>query len=66
MNPETMRVRTVTGEVLTVSREHYDRGKTQIPIFTKTGKRLSDHHERMGWRWKPSTLHRGNIAEILP
>ena len=61
-----MRVRTVAGETLIVSREHYDRGKTQLPIFTATGQRLSDYHERMGWHGKATTLHRENIKEILP
>lgn len=66
MTPITMKVRTRHGDTLIVSREHYDRGKTQLPIFTSTGMRLSDYHDRMGWRAKATTLHRENIAEVLP
>ena len=65
MAEQTMKVRTVNGDVLTVSREHYDLGRTQLAIYTKSGRRLSDYFERMGWHGNATTLHRNNIAEIL-
>lgn len=73
MKPNTMTVLTVYGDKFIVSREHYDRGKTQLPMFTKTGQRLSEYYASMGWYSKPCTLHpapctlhRDNIKEILP
>ena len=67
MTEQTMKVRTVYGDVFTVSREHYDRGRTQLALYTANGKRrLSDYYAQMNWCDKPTTLHRDNIAEILP
>ena len=66
MTAETIRVRTVRGDVLAVSRAQYEAGRTQLSIYTATGKRLCDYYETMRWGRRPTTLHRANIAEVLP
>jgi ABC-type lipoprotein export system ATPase subunit len=68
MSREQMTVKTVYGDTVIIDREHYESGRTQIPMFTKNGKmRLCDYYEIMGWsgKGKSTTLHRDNIAEVI-
>lgn len=63
-----MRVVTVYGDEMNISRKHYDAGWTQIPILTSTGRRLSEYHAEMNWgaMQRPETIHRENIASVIP
>ena len=65
IKPAVLKVRTVYGHTLLVSREHYESERTQLAMYTSTGRRLSDHYASMGWASKPCTLHRANIEEVL-
>lgn len=60
-----MVVRDVYGDVHRVSREDYERGRVQLRLYTRTGKRLSEYYAAMGWGGRATTLHRDNVAEIV-
>lgn len=60
-----LKVRTVYGDTLRVSREQYDAGRVQLSIYTATGRKLADYYAQMNWWGKSTTLHRENIAEVL-
>ena len=62
MNTETMLVRDVYGKTSHVSRADYESGRTQLRLYTATGKMLSDYYQEMNWHGKATTLHRDNIA----
>ena len=66
MTYATLRVLDVYGNVHVVSRQHFEAGKVQIPLFTKSGMRLSEYHALMNWHGKPTTIHRENIAKVQP
>lgn len=67
--PELVRVRTVYGETRIIARADLDNpARTQLPIYTSAGRPKNHHNGAMGWSKAalPTTLHRGNIAEVLP
>jgi hypothetical protein len=41
-------------------------GRTQIPLYTKSGVKLADYYASMKWWGKCTTIHRENIARVLP
>ena len=68
MNAPLLKVRTVHGAVRYISAvDFHNPTRTQLPIYTSTGKPKSYHNSAMGWSNSaiPTTIHRGNIAEVI-
>ena len=66
---KTVTVVDVYGREHLVDRSILEAGiRTQIPLYTKSGKRLCDYYAEMGWsgRGKSTTIHRQNIAQVRP
>lgn len=63
-----IKVTCVYGDVLQISKADYDNPtKTQLPFYTKTGKRFMDTQrgQRAFRHGKAVTIHRLNIKEVL-
>jgi hypothetical protein len=62
----TMQIIDVYGDSYIIDADWYARGRVQIPLYTKNGKRrLSDYYESMGWKNRCTTIHRDNIASVV-
>lgn len=59
-----MKVKDVYGDTHYVARADFDGPRVQITLRTSSGMKLGDYHERMGWKDKPTTIHRANITEV--
>jgi hypothetical protein len=58
-------ITTVYGDTRIVSAADLANPKrTQLPLYTTTGKKISDHYHRMNWPSKAlfATIHRENIV----
>lgn len=68
MSANVVTVRDVYGRLSRVDGDILAAGKrAQIPLYTKSGQRLIDYYDRMGWlgRGLCTTIHRENIAEVI-
>jgi len=62
---DLIRVRDVYGDEHRIRRADFDGQRTQIPLYTATGRKFCDHFEAMGWKGRATTIHRENIAATI-
>ena len=64
--PTLVKVRTIYGDVYSVSRVDLDGTRIQLPIYCSTGIKRCHHAASMNWSQIGHTLHRENIAQVSP